>query len=382
MTSTSRSEAGLPSTRKRIFAVSRAYRSLGCCTGLSSMPVPASAFTSVGAPTVTKVSTRRCVCSTSSFAAFAGMFAAISEGVPRQRFGLPSSSQRAITMLSATAMRYVPVCRNSRSKLLRVLPLAGFCGATGLPSGPMTDNASICIAPWLNENRSSAIAASTVTHPPEFAMMVCDGSSHARAASLVAGANTTSIAASFVETLTNKVFMCACLSRIERQRDRAEFRIALGRFTLRGLDGPLERNAHRLAATDFAHRLHDDGVLAGLEARERRLRRVELQQVLADGTSRARQAIDGHFHIASAATPPLAQIRQPLRVIAAHLVPERKIRRDGLVSAFDPDGQVRPVVLGHGQLRNFHAEAEIGGVRCTADNGQDECRRDAVKSNH
>src|SRR5690349_21455410 len=299
MTSTSRSEAGLPSTRKRIFAVSRAYRSLGCCTGLSSMPVPASAFTSVGAPTVTKVSTRRCVCSTSSFAAFAGMFAAISEGVPRQRFGLPSSSQRAITMLSATAMRYVPVCRNSRSKLLRVLPLAGFCGATGLPSGPMTDNASICIAPWLNENRSSAIAASTVTHPPEFAMMVCDGRSHARAASLVAGANT-SIVDKVAARLTIDVFMCACLSGIERQRDRAEFRAAFGRFTLRSLDRPLERNAHRLASADFAHCFHDDGVLPGLEVREWRLGRIELQQVLADGPRRAGQAVHRHLEIAAA----------------------------------------------------------------------------------
>src|SRR5690349_2160375 len=347
MTSTSRSEAGLPSTRKRIFAVSRAYRSLGCCTGLSSMPVPASAFTSVGEPTVTKVSTRRCVCSTSSLAAFAGMPAAISAGAPRQRFGLPSCSHRAITTLSATAMRYVPAWRNSRSKLLRVLPLAGFCGATDLPSGPMTDSASICIAPWLNENRSSAIAASTVTQPPEFATMVCDGSSHARAASLVAGANTMSSAAILDETLTNKVFMCACLSRIECQRDRAEFGRALGRFPLRSLDGPLERNAHRFAAANFAHRFHDNGIFPGLEAHERRLCRIELQQVLADGTSRTRQAIDRHLHIAPAATPPLAQIRQPLRVIAAHLVPEREIRGDGLVSAFDPDGDVWAVVLRH-----------------------------------
>jgi hypothetical protein len=38
--------------------------------------------------------------------------------------------------------------------------------------------------------------------------MVCDGSSHARAASLVAGANTMSIAAIFVERLVNEVFMC------------------------------------------------------------------------------------------------------------------------------------------------------------------------------
>ena len=103
------------------------------------MPVPGAGFTSVGVPTVTKVSTRRCICSTSSLAAFAGIPVAISAGVPRQRFGLPSSSQRAITMFSATAMRYVPAWRSSRSKLLRVLPFAGFCGATGCPSGPETD---------------------------------------------------------------------------------------------------------------------------------------------------------------------------------------------------------------------------------------------------
>ena len=101
--------------------------------------VPAVDFTSVGVPTVTKVSTRRCVCSTSSFAAFAGIAVAISAAVPRQRFGLPSSSQRAITASSATAMRYVPACRSSRSKMLRERPLAAFCGATGLAIGARHD---------------------------------------------------------------------------------------------------------------------------------------------------------------------------------------------------------------------------------------------------
>ncbi len=90
MTSTSRSFAGLPSSRKRNFAVSRAYRSFGCCIGTSSMPVPAAGFTSVGVPTLTKVSTRRCVCSTSSFAAFAGIPVAISaaRATPALRFAV------------------------------------------------------------------------------------------------------------------------------------------------------------------------------------------------------------------------------------------------------------------------------------------------------
>src|SRR5688572_18628538 len=333
------------------------------------MPVPAPDFTSVGVPTVTKVSTRRCDCSTSSLTAFAGMPVAISAGVPRQRFGLPSSSQRAITMFSATAMRYVPAWRSSRSKLLRVLPFAGFCGATGCPSGPLTTSASICIAPWLNENRSSAIAASTVTQPPDRASIVCEGSSQARAASLVAGESTTNNAAN----LTNVFCMFTSPSRIERQRHGAELFAAAGRLTPGSLDGPLERNAHRFAPTDFAHGLHDHGVLTGLEIRERRSRRVELQQVLTDRAGRAGQAVDGNLQITAAATPPLAQIRQPLGVIATHLVPDREVGRDVLIGALDPDRDVRAMVFGYRQLRDFHAEAEIGRLSHTAEG---ECHQD------
>ena len=103
-------------------------------SGASSSPAP-TVFTSDGVPTVTKVSTRRCICSTSSFAAFAGMPVAISAGVPRQRFGLPSSSQRAITVSSATATRYVPGLPQLQIEDAARAALGGILRCDGLPSG-------------------------------------------------------------------------------------------------------------------------------------------------------------------------------------------------------------------------------------------------------
>ena len=51
------------------------------------------------------------------------------------------------------------------------------------------------MAPWLNENRSSELAASKVTQPPARATMVCEGSSQARAARQAPGASVNSASA-------------------------------------------------------------------------------------------------------------------------------------------------------------------------------------------
>src|SRR6185436_21055417 len=94
-----------------------------------------------------------------------------------------------------------PAWRNSRSKVLRERLLVTFCGATAWPSGPLTTSVSTGIAPWLTENKSSDIAASTATQPPERASTVCDGSNHGRAASLTAGASNADSA------MSNEVFI-------------------------------------------------------------------------------------------------------------------------------------------------------------------------------
>jgi hypothetical protein len=84
--------------------------------------------------------------------------------------------------------------------------------------------------------------------------------------------------------------------------------------------------------------------------------------MLAHRAGRAGQAIGGHLEVAAAASPPLAQVRQPLGVITAQLVPDREIGGDGLVCVLDPDGDVGTVVFGHGQLRDLQAQREIGGI--------------------
>ena len=87
---TSRSAAGWPSRTSLKVAASPATRSFGWVTGTSSMPWPvgASAVVEV-APRVTKVSMRLLLRVATTSVASAGMLAAISASVPRQRFCSP-----------------------------------------------------------------------------------------------------------------------------------------------------------------------------------------------------------------------------------------------------------------------------------------------------
>ena len=223
-------------------------------------------------------------------------------------------------------MRYVPAWRSSRSKLLRVLPFAGFCGATGCPSGPRHRQR----VDWhraLVEREQIVGHGRIHGHPAAGARE--DGLRRQQPRSRGLAGRGRQHDEQRGEFSRCEVFMCCFLSRIERQRHGAELFAAAGGFTFGSLDRPLERNAHRFASTDFAHGFTTTVYWPGLEPRQRRLRRVELQQVLADGTSRAGQAIDRNLQITAAAAPPLAQIRQPLGVIAAHLVPDREIGGDG-----------------------------------------------------
>src|ERR1043165_7105042 len=128
--------------------------------------------------------------------------------------------------------------------------------------------------------------------------MVCDGSSQARAAKLVAGTTTSNATAIFA------YFMCPPRSGIQCQGHGPELGLALGGSLLRGLDRPLERNAHRLAAADFSHRPRAERLLTGLEVRERPRPCVKLQVVLARRTRRAGEPVDRPLHVASAAPPP------------------------------------------------------------------------------
>ena len=135
MISTSRSFAGLPSSRKRNFAASPAYRSFGCCTGTSSMPVPAPA-------------SRRSACRPSRRsprgAASARLRAwphsrecsvAISAGVPRQRFGLPVffPARHHHVFRDGDAIR-AGLAQLEIEAASAFCPSARFCGATGWPS--------------------------------------------------------------------------------------------------------------------------------------------------------------------------------------------------------------------------------------------------------
>jgi hypothetical protein len=59
----------------------------------------------------------------------------------------------------------------------------------------------------LTENRSSALAASKATQPPELATIVCDGRIHARAADPTPGTNAKAAASASTWTLGNDGFM-------------------------------------------------------------------------------------------------------------------------------------------------------------------------------
>ena len=191
------------------------------------MPAPALGFTSVGVPTLTKVSTRRCVCSTSSLAALAGIPAAISAAVPRQRFGLPSSSQRAITASSATAMRYVPAWRSSRSKLLRERPFVAILRRHRLAIGCRHRQR-------VDRHRALVDREQIVGHGRIHRDPAAGTREHGlrrqqpgRAASLTAGASS---AATAQRTIRRILHVALLSSRIERQRHGAELFAAAGRL--------------------------------------------------------------------------------------------------------------------------------------------------------
>ena len=192
MTSTSRSFAGLPSSRKRNFAVSRAYRSFGCCTGASSMPVPPAVASLQWAYRRSRKSPRAAASAPPRASPRSREF----QSPFRRRFHASVSACRLLP--SAPSPRCPPprcdTCRPGAAPDRRCCACGSsstFCGATGCPSGPDTTSASIGIAPWLTENRSSAMAASTATQPPERARTVCDGSNHGLAASLDRGRRAT-----------------------------------------------------------------------------------------------------------------------------------------------------------------------------------------------
>jgi hypothetical protein len=88
--------------------------------------------------------------------------------------------------------------------------------------------------------------------------------------------------------------------------------------------------------------------------------------VLAGGTGCPGDAIDGHLQFAATATPPLAQVFEPLRAVlffGIGLVPHGELRGGALILAFDPHRQVRAVIFGYIQARNFYFEVQVRGQR-------------------
>lgn len=143
------------------------------------------------------------------------------------------------------------------------------------------------------------------------------------------------------------------------------------------LGRPLERNSHELAAADFAGRLDDDLVFAIGQLRERRLVLRDAKLVLAGRTRRAGQAVDRHRELAARAAPPLAHVLEPfgaLVVLELEVVPDRDIADEALVGALEPHRNVRAVIFGDVQPRDFDRKLHVRGKRRPCGNAS-QCHR-------
>src|SRR5690606_28339544 len=314
-------------------------------TGASSMPVPVGASAvSLGAPLVTKVSTRPTVCVTCRFCASFGTLVArssalalrrkpprVAGGAPGPLTGLPSASAAALAArLSgvsqrtdmpawALAMRYVPCCASCTSKVLRYLPVLALRSSTLLPSGAVAVTLSRRIGTWSGKNSWLDTAPSKVTHTSLPLTTACEGMIHCLCAAADSGSSAAIARASrdvrFMDDSLIEGKMRA-RSRREPERYRAEFAAALRAAGLRGLDWPAEGKLAQFAAADLAHRLDHQGVLAGRKLRQLRVRIVETQFVRAGRARGAGDAVDRHLERAPGSAPPLAQVGQPLGAVA------------------------------------------------------------------
>ena len=188
MISTSRSFAGLPSSRKRNFAVSRAYRSLGCCVGHE-----------LDAGSAHRLHFRRCADTHESLHAPLRLLdlelGRIRGNSGRHFRGGAAPAFRLAVFFPARHYGFIGDGDAIRASLTQLQIEAAARAALGRRSaepravhrGRDTTSVSIGIAPWFTENRSSAMAASTATQPPERASTVCDGSNQGLAAGSLAG---------------------------------------------------------------------------------------------------------------------------------------------------------------------------------------------------